>query len=57
MKSSCEKTIPLQGKLRLLQAVERLVELYDAWGRKDQADEWRRRLVEVSKSNAVEKKK
>jgi hypothetical protein len=29
---------------RLREALERLVQLYDAWGQKDKADEWRKKL-------------
>jgi tetratricopeptide (TPR) repeat protein len=36
-----EATIPPPGKVRLPEALERLVQLYDALGRKDKADEWR----------------
>jgi TolA-binding protein len=32
---------------RLTEAVERLVRLYDAWGKKDKADEWRKKLGEA----------
>jgi eukaryotic-like serine/threonine-protein kinase len=34
-------------KERLTDALERLVQLYDAWGMKDQADEWRRKWEEA----------
>jgi tetratricopeptide (TPR) repeat protein len=36
------KAIPPQGKVRLTEALERVVQLYDAWGKKDKADEWRK---------------
>jgi serine/threonine protein kinase len=32
---------------RLLEAVERLVRLYDAWGKKDQAEQWRKKRDEL----------
>jgi hypothetical protein len=35
-------TIPPQGRIRLPEAVERLVQLYDAWGKKDEAAKWRK---------------
>jgi tetratricopeptide (TPR) repeat protein len=35
-----EKTIPPQNKVRLLEAAERLVELYEATERKDEAKKW-----------------
>jgi WD40 repeat protein/serine/threonine protein kinase/tetratricopeptide (TPR) repeat protein len=36
--------IPKEGKPRLAEALERLVQLYDAWGKPDQATRWRREL-------------
>ena len=36
--------IPPPGKVRLPEALERLVQLYDAWGKKEKADEWRLKL-------------
>jgi tetratricopeptide (TPR) repeat protein len=39
-----EATIPPPGKVRLPEALERLVQLYDALGQKDRADEWRTKL-------------
>jgi serine/threonine protein kinase len=41
-----EQTIPAYRKKELPAAVERLVQLYDAWGKKDKADEWRKKLEE-----------
>jgi eukaryotic-like serine/threonine-protein kinase len=38
-----EPTIPPQDKKSLNKALKRLVHLYDAWGKKAQADEWRKR--------------
>jgi tetratricopeptide (TPR) repeat protein len=38
--------IPPAGKMRLPEALERLVRLYEATGRKDKADEWRKKLDE-----------
>jgi tetratricopeptide (TPR) repeat protein len=35
-----EKTIPPQGKVRLIEAAERLVDLFEATGRKDEAKKW-----------------
>jgi serine/threonine protein kinase len=37
-----EAKIPPQGKIRLTEALERLVQLYEATGKKDQADKWRK---------------
>jgi serine/threonine protein kinase/lipopolysaccharide biosynthesis regulator YciM len=39
-----EAKIPPPSKARLSEALERLVQLYDAWGKKDQADAWRKQL-------------
>jgi hypothetical protein len=39
-----EKTIPPQGKPRLPEAAERLVQLYEATGKKDEAAKWRKEL-------------
>jgi serine/threonine protein kinase/tetratricopeptide (TPR) repeat protein len=36
-------SIPAKGRTRLTDAIERLVRLYEGWGRKDQADAWRRK--------------
>jgi tetratricopeptide (TPR) repeat protein len=36
-----EKNIPRSLKRRLDEALERIVQLYDAWGNKDKAEEWR----------------
>jgi tetratricopeptide (TPR) repeat protein len=42
-----EKTIPPQGKVRLIEAAERLVELYDATDGKDEAKKWTAVLVSL----------
>jgi serine/threonine protein kinase/tetratricopeptide (TPR) repeat protein len=39
-----EAQIPLEGKVRLTEAVERLVQLYEATGKKDEAAKWRKEL-------------
>jgi hypothetical protein len=39
-----EKTIPPQGQIRVTEAVERLVQLYEAMGKKDDAAKWRKEL-------------
>jgi tetratricopeptide (TPR) repeat protein len=39
-----EATIPADGKIRLTETLERIVQLYDAWDKKDKADEWRTKL-------------
>ena len=45
-----EAKIPAQGKPRLTEALERLVQLYDAWGKPDQAAEWRAKLPDAAKA-------
>ena len=44
-----EEKIPPNRKVRLTEAIERLVQLYEATGKKDKADEWRKKLP-VAKS-------
>ena len=39
-----EKTIPPQGKIYIPKAIERLVQLYEATGKKDEAANWRKTL-------------
>jgi eukaryotic-like serine/threonine-protein kinase len=39
-----EAQIPADDTQYLTEALERLVQLYDGWGKKAQADEWRKRL-------------
>ena len=39
-----EATIPAQGKARLTDTLERLVQLYEATGKKDEAAKWRKEL-------------
>ena len=45
MKERQDKIAP-QGKPRLAEAMEFLVQLYDAWGKPEQATEWRQRMKE-----------
>jgi serine/threonine protein kinase/lipopolysaccharide biosynthesis regulator YciM len=42
-----ETKIPAYGKVRLTEALERLVQLYDATGQKDKAEEWRKKLEQA----------
>ena len=49
--------IPPQGKVRLTEALERLVQLYEATGKKDEADKWRKKLDEAKKAAAKEEAK
>ena len=39
-----EARIPPQGKARLTEAIQRLIDLYTAWDKPDQAAEWRKKL-------------
>ena len=43
-----EARIPAPGKPRLTEAAERVVQLYEAWGKKDKAAEWRAKLARPS---------
>jgi hypothetical protein len=45
-----EKTVPPRERSRLLETAQHLAELYDAWGRKDQADVWRQRVQAIAGS-------
>jgi len=45
-----EPTIPLNSRDRLVWALERLVRLYEATGKKDEVDKWRRQLDEIKKT-------
>jgi serine/threonine protein kinase/tetratricopeptide (TPR) repeat protein len=44
-----EAKIPPQGKSRLTEALDRLVQLYDTWGKPDQAQKWRAELEKLPK--------
>jgi serine/threonine protein kinase/tetratricopeptide (TPR) repeat protein len=39
-----EARLPVEARPRLTEALERLVQLYDAWGKPDQAARWRKEL-------------
>jgi tetratricopeptide (TPR) repeat protein len=41
------QAIPPKGQRRLTEALERLVQLYDAWGKPEQAKEWRQTLEQA----------
>ena len=49
-----DKTISAEGKFRVTEALERLVQLYEATGKKDEADKWRKQLDEAKKAAARE---
>ena len=42
-----EAKIPPAAKTRLAESLKRLVQLYDDWGKPDQAAEWRAKLEET----------
>jgi hypothetical protein len=41
--------IPKTGKGRLAEAAERLVQLYEAWGKPEQAEQWRAKILATEK--------
>jgi tetratricopeptide (TPR) repeat protein len=41
-----EHAIPVKSKVRLIESLERLVELYEAWGKPDEAARWRAELAD-----------
>lgn len=47
-----EKTIPPQGKVRLTEALERLMQLYEATDKKGEAAKWRRELERTKAAQA-----
>jgi tetratricopeptide (TPR) repeat protein len=47
LRKQAEKIPPAVRHKRLIKALERLVQLYDAWGKKDEADAWRKKLDEA----------
>jgi hypothetical protein len=50
-----EKTIPPQGNTRIPEAIERLVQLYEATDKKNDAAKWREELEAVKKSASKSK--
>src|SRR5207245_9755299 len=51
-----EETIPPQGKVRLTEAVQRLVEFYEVTGKTDRSDGWRRKLPAARTATSAETK-
>ncbi len=49
MKAS-EKSIPPPGKPRLTEAAERVIKLYEVWGKKDKAAKWLAKLAKPSEA-------
>jgi tetratricopeptide (TPR) repeat protein len=56
MKQREAKIEPI-SKVRLTEAIERLVQFYEATGKTDQADEWRARLPVTNSAKSAESKK
>ncbi len=52
-----EKTIPPQSQVRLSEAIKRLVQLYDATDKKDEAAKWRRELDAIKAAQMKPEKK
>ena len=50
-----ENTIPAMKKKHLRESIERLVQLYDATNRPTEATQWKEKLIEFDKSNALPK--
>jgi len=50
-----EARIPSAGKIRLQETLQRLVQLYEATGRLDQAAEWKQKLAEFAKAGTDKK--
>jgi len=45
-----EAKIPRPAKPRLREAMERLAQLYEAWGKPDKAAEWKQKLPELDRA-------
>jgi hypothetical protein len=52
MQQRAAKIPPKQKKVRLSEALEHIVQLYDATGKKSAADKWRKKLEEAKKVEA-----
>jgi hypothetical protein len=52
-----EKTIPAEGKARIPEAIERLVQLYEAVAKPEEAAKWRKELEAASVTKVPERKK
>ena len=49
--------IPVPEGIRMSEALEGLVKLYDATGKKAKADEWRKKLAEIEAPSKIPEKK
>ena len=47
--------IPANGRVRLKEALQRLVQLYEETGRPDQAAEWKQKLAEFDRAETEKK--
>ena len=52
-----EKTIPPQRQVRLTEAIERLVQLYEAMDKPDEAAKWRKELDAIKAAQKKPEKK
>jgi serine/threonine protein kinase/TolA-binding protein len=50
-----ESTIPVPERARIAEALDRLVQLYDAWGKKEEAQAWRKKIQSPVLSDAAKK--
>jgi hypothetical protein len=50
-----EDKIPADGKVRLQESLQRLVQLYEATGQAEKAAEWNRKLAEFDQAEATKK--
>ncbi len=48
---ACENLVPAEERVRLTEVAECVARLYDDWGKKDKADEWRKKLDEARKES------
>ena len=45
---ACREAIPARNRDRILrESIDRLIRLYDSWGRPDRAEDWRMRMAEM----------
>jgi hypothetical protein len=51
-----EAKIPPVSKIRLREALVRLVQLYEATGKQDQADKWRKEFMQPRTAGNADKK-
>ena len=49
-----EARIPVPAKIRLTEAIDRLVQLYEAWGKPEQAAQWREKRCAFQVADEVQ---